>query len=261
MAILTNPDALTSMGPSPDGSSVGEARIRLTVLYDNRMFQDRTQKDWGFSCLIQGTEKTVLFDTGMRPEVLCDNAEQLKVDLCGIDQIVISHDHRDHTGGLKEVLARAAHATVYIPASVPENAVHKLAGLSASIVRVSKPMEICGGLWSTGELGNRIKEQSLALETEKGLVVITGCSHPGIIEILQQVRSLHPKPIFLALGGFHLLRGSDTEIKAIIQSFRDLRVEKCGPAHCSGERAIELFKSAYRKGFVRMGVGQVIEVR
>src|SRR4030043_1807559 len=73
--------------------------IRFTVLYDNYLYKEGTKADWGFSCLIEGTEKTILFDTGTQPQTLMHNVEVLGVDLKKVDQVVISHDHGDHTGG------------------------------------------------------------------------------------------------------------------------------------------------------------------
>jgi len=125
---------------------------------------------------------------------------------------------------------------------------------------VSKPVEICKNVFSTGEMGTQIKEQSLILNTSKGLVVITGCAHPGIVDIVRRAKEMIDKNIYLVFGGFHLMQKSEVEVKNIISQFKDLGVEKVGATHCTGERAIQLFKQAYGDDFVQMGVGRVIKI-
>ena len=107
-------------------------------------------------------------------------------------------------------------------------------------------------------MGGDIKEQSLVLRTGDGLVVITGCSHPGIVEILERAQQILDEKIFMVLGGFHLLRHSDEEMVAIIEQFKQLGVEKCGPTHCTGDRQIAAFQDAYGENFVTMGAGRVL---
>ena len=234
--------------------------LRFTVLYDNYVFLDGTRADWGFACLIEGAEKTILFDTGTKPEVLLHNAQALKVDLKKIELIVLSHEHGDHTGGLQAVLAEKPKATVYFPASFPAEFGRKAREAGAETRAVDKPIEICRNVHLTGEMGDRIKEMSLVLDTPEGLVVVTGCSHPGIVDILKRAKEIRNKPIRLAFGGFHLGNTPDAEVQKIIAAFQDLEVERCGATHCTGDRPIALFKAAFGDRYVPIGTGRVIEV-
>jgi len=103
------------------------------------------------------------------------------------------------------------------------------------------------------------REQSLVIKTEKGNIVITGCAHPGIVNIVRKAKAILPKEIHLVFGGFHLQRTSEVELKQIINEFRTLDVKKVGPTHCTGERAIQMFKQAYGPHFVQMGVGRTLK--
>jgi len=114
------------------------------------------------------------------------------------------------------------------------------------------------GIYSTGELGTWVKEQSLIVNTERGLIVITGCAHPGVVKIINTAKELLGKPVLLVLGGFHLVGRSKQEIDRIIHGFRNLGVHFVGPCHCSGDLARELFKKEYKKNFINIGVGRVI---
>jgi 7,8-dihydropterin-6-yl-methyl-4-(beta-D-ribofuranosyl)aminobenzene 5'-phosphate synthase len=234
--------------------------IRFTVLYDNYLHKEGTKPDWGFSCLIEGKEKTILFDTGTQPQILMHNVEILGVDLKGVEQVVISHDHGDHTGGLPAVLERNPNVTVFFPISFPAEFGQRVESLKARVQRVEKPVEICRDVYLTGEMGDEIKEQSLVIDTTKGLIIITGCSHQGIVNILKRAREIRHKPIYLVFGGFHLGNKSDTEMEKIIASFKELKVEKCGATHCTGHAQIAMFKKAFGENYVPMGTGKVIEI-
>jgi 7,8-dihydropterin-6-yl-methyl-4-(beta-D-ribofuranosyl)aminobenzene 5'-phosphate synthase len=101
----------------PAFAEAGDGKITVTILYDNNAFAPGTQADWGYSCLIEGTEKTILFDAGTKPEVFFHNVEALDVDLTKVDLVVISHEHGDHTGALAQVLEQNRGLTVYHPVS------------------------------------------------------------------------------------------------------------------------------------------------
>lgn len=236
------------------------ATLRFTVLYDNYVFQDGTRADWGFACLIEGAEKTILFDTGTKPEILMHNIEVLKVDLKKVDLVVISHNHGDHTGGLPAVLERVPGAEVLFPVSFPPEFGRKVGEAGARTKAVDKPLEICRNVHLTGEMGDRIKEMSLVLDTPEGLIVVTGCSHPGIVDILKRAKEIRDKPIRLVFGGFHLGNTPDAEVQKIIAAFKELGVERCGATHCTGDRPIALFKAAFGDRYVPVGTGRVIEV-
>ncbi|MBN2000121.1 MBL fold metallo-hydrolase [candidate division KSB1 bacterium] len=234
--------------------------ITLTILYDNYIFLENTRADWGFSCLVEGTEKTILFDTGTKPEILWHNINLLKKDMKNIDIIVLSHDHLDHTGGLWSVLEKNSHVTVFIPAVFPQEFFDKVKKTGAQVVKVTDSVNICNGVYTTGQMGTDIPEQGLILYTLKGVVLITGCSHPGIVRMLEHTKEITQKDIYLSLGGYHLMRHSDEQVEKIIKKFQNMGVFNCGATHCTGDRVIDMFKKAYGDHYVEMGAGRVIQI-
>lgn len=250
----------SGMGCGERKTVPSEQPLRFTILYDNYLHKEGTKADWGFSCLIEGTEKTILFDTGTQPQVLMHNIGVLGVDLSKVDQIVISHGHDDHTGGLVTVLEKTSGAAVFFPASFPPEFAGRVRNLKAEARAVDKPVEICRDVYLTGEMGDEIKEQSLIIDTPGGLVVVTGCSHQGIVNILERAVEIRRKPIHLVFGGFHLGSKSEAEMKEIIARFKSLKVEKCGATHCTGDDQIAMFKKAFGENFVPMGTGRVIDL-
>ena len=121
-------------------------------------------------------------------------------------------------------------------------------------------MEVCERAHLTGELGASLKEQALVIETAQGLVVITGCAHPGVVNMVRQAKQLRGGEIHLVLGGFHLGGASAGRIATIVEQFKQLGVRTVAPCHCSGEMARRLFGYAYGEGFVAAGVGTRLQV-
>lgn len=240
--------------------AVEENPITFTILYDNYVFNEGLKADWGFSCLIQGTERTILFDTGTKSNLFLDNVRKLKVNPQDVELVAISHNHGDHTGGLFAFLKENHNVSVYLPASFPDDFFKRVENAEAKCVAVDKPVEICKDVFSTGEMGTMIIEQSLVLNSDKGLIVVTGCAHPGIVDIVKKAKDILEGEVYLVFGGFHLLRHSETQVKEIINQFRDLGIQKVGATHCTGDRAIEMFKEAYGDDFIQMGVGRVIKI-
>jgi 7,8-dihydropterin-6-yl-methyl-4-(beta-D-ribofuranosyl)aminobenzene 5'-phosphate synthase len=239
---------------------VETACIKITILYDNYVYEKGLNADWGFSCLIEGMEKTILFDTGTRSDILLHNAKQMNVNLNEVEQVVISHEHGDHTGGLSTVLDKNNHVTVYAPVSFSSGFFQMVKDKKAKAVTVKDPVEICQNVLLTGEMGDRIIEQSLILDTSKGLIVITGCAHPGIVNIVKKSKEIIDKNIYLVFGGFHLGGTSEKDVRKIIGTFKELGVQKVGATHCTGDEAIKLFKEAYGENYVQMGVGRILEL-
>jgi 7,8-dihydropterin-6-yl-methyl-4-(beta-D-ribofuranosyl)aminobenzene 5'-phosphate synthase len=136
----------------------------------------------------------------------------------------------------------------------------RVQSLKARVERVDKPMEICRHVYLTGEMGDKIREQSLILDTPLGLVVVTGCSHQGIVNVLGRAKEILDKPIHLVLGGFHLEQKSQGEMQEIIAAFKGFKVEKCGATHCTGSAQITMFKKAFGENYVSMGTGRVIDL-
>jgi len=156
--------------------------IKLTVLYDNEACPGFTGS-WGFSALLETDNEILLFDTGWDGTLLLKHIEKIGIDPASISKLVLSHQHWDHIGGLPEILHANPGLTVYVPSSFSENLKREIKK-RANLVEIKEAVEISNGIWSTGELGDKVKEQSLVLGTENGSYVLTGCAHPGIDAIL-----------------------------------------------------------------------------
>jgi len=235
-----------------------ESPKTIKVLYDNYVFDQACGSDWGFACLISGTEKTILFDTGAKGDLLLANFEKMKLRPADVELVVISHNHGDHTGGLLPFLAKNSQVDVYLPAGTPEAFVKEVKAHGVSVV--TKPVEICNGVFVIGPLGDKIIEQALVVDTPKGLVIITGCSHPGIVAIAKKAKEHLGRDIFMVLGGTHLLNHSDEDLQRVVDDLKGLGVEKVGATHCSGDKAIAKMKEAFGDGFVTMGVGRAVDI-
>ena len=233
--------------------------ISITITYDNNPYTTRLSTAWGFSCLIMGTQKTILFDTGGNGSILLANMKGLDINPEKIDVIILSHIHGDHVGGLEAFLERNKKVSVYLPRSFPRGFTENLRISGINIVEVHDATRICAGVYTTGELGEAIKEQSLIVHTTRGIIVITGCAHPGIVGILKWAKDLIKDDILLAMGGFHLGGSSKEDLEKIILSFRKLGVKYVGPCHCSGDLARQMFKEEYRNNYIHLGVGRIIE--
>ncbi len=245
-------------GPAhPTGETVN---LTITILYDNNEYDHRLETAWGFSCLVEGLEKTILFDTGGDSAILLSNMAILGIDPGDIDAVVISHVHHDHAGGMAGLLQVHSDVTVYLPTSFPDDLKEAVTGSGARLVQVAGPVEICRHVHSTGELGGSVKEQSLVIDMGKGLVVITGCAHPGVLNIVQQAKKQLQGEVHLVLGGFHLSWTSSSKIQRIAEDMRREGVEKVAPCHCSGDPARTAFEELYGDDFIPAGVGSVIKV-
>lgn len=236
-------------------------KVLIITVYDNYQFNPELKTGWGFSCLVKVNEENILFDTGADGQTLLNNMEKLEISPTQIDKIVLSHIHGDHTGGLDGILEKNKNIVVYIPNSFPDFLRREIESYGAKYKNIKESEEISKGVFSTGELGTWIKEQSLIINTDKGLVIITGCAHPGVVNIIKKTKDIFPnKNIYLVLGGFHLTGASDSELRDIINNFRKLGVEIPAPCHCSGDRARELFKKDYQDNFIENGVGKIIKI-
>ena len=126
------------------------------------------------------------------------------------------------------------------------------------VIEVTPGLLIAENQYTTGEMGLSIHEQAMVIQTDQGLVIITGCAHPGIVEIIEQSGLMFDEKVRLVLGGFHLGSKSKAEIETILKDFRRLGVEQVAPCHCAGEGAITKFAEEYGENFIRAGVGKVI---
>ncbi len=239
--------SLPAQTPMPSSTSV-----TLTLLYDNHPFDVQLKTAWGFACLVETGEATVLFDTGGDGPTLMANMAALGIDPRRIDAVVVSHIHGDHTGGLDALLDANNGLDVYLPHSFPPEFKTQLVGRSR-VVEVREPIAVADHVRTTGEMGAAIIEQSLVVETDKGLVVLTGCAHPGVVEIVRRAEVYGE--VYLVMGGFHLKDKSAGEIGAVITELKRLGVQKIAPCHCTGEQAIRLFEAAFGPDFIRAGAG------
>jgi len=172
--------------------------------------------------------------------------------------VVLSHAHSDHTGGLGALLdafpAAAVRPTVYVPAAFPASFKRGMRSRTR-LVEVTGPREVAGGIHTTGEVGAGLVEQALVVETREGTVVVTGCAHPGVVEMVRRAREQLEGPVAWVVGGFHLGGAPETRIAGIIQELRGLGVRRVAPCHCTGDRAREMFAAAFADAYAAAGAG------
>jgi 7,8-dihydropterin-6-yl-methyl-4-(beta-D-ribofuranosyl)aminobenzene 5'-phosphate synthase len=239
---------------------VGSSGPRISILFNNLPFASGLETAWGFAAVIQGTEQTLLFDTGGDGDLLLGNMKRMGIDLGEIDAVFLSHFHGDHTRGLDRFLQRNPNVTVFMPASFPGGFQASTRESGARVVPIVASRKLFEGAYSSGPMGRGPEEQALILDTDRGLVIMTGCAHPGIVDIVRQAKRRHGKTVRLLLGGFHLLRQPVPRIRATIGELKALGVAQVAPSHCTGDRATALFRNAWGEDFLEGGCGAVIEI-
>jgi len=232
--------------------------VTVTYLYDNTTAAPGTKADWGFACLVETSGRRVLFDTGTKPEVLRANLAALKIDVANLDALVFSHDHGDHTGGVS-VLGPRPGLLTFFPASFSQATRAAFTGQRLKAVPVTAPADVVPGIMTSGQFGTAIPEEALVLDTDQGLVVIFGCAHPGVVEMLRGISRARNRPIHLVLGGFHLLQTPADGVAQIVADLKAMQVAHVAPTHCTGEAAIKAFREAYGTHFVEGGAGRVVK--
>lgn len=232
--------------------------ITLTILYDNYQYEEGYKNSWGFSCLIEGAGPTILFDTGSEDGYLMHNFKAAGKDPRDVDMIILSHIHWDHTGGLTEFLESKTGIDVFMPRSFPAEFQKDIEKQGAHPVLVSEARKISDNVWTTGEMGIEIIEQSLVIQTPGGLVVITGCAHPGIEDIVEKAVEIKGEKILLVMGGFHLLRTGTDAVELIARKFKYRDIQYIAPTHCSGDGTIKVFQEIFGERYLKGGTGRVI---
>jgi len=226
--------------------------MKFTILFDNYNYDKNLQSLWGFSCLIDTPDKTILFDTGSNGRILLKNAKKLGIDFKNIDIVFISHNHWDHIGGLDTIIEENPNITLILPSTLSKHLLKDLKTLVKKVMIIDSYTQLDTNLYSTGMIGDTIPEQSLIIEYKNKIFLITGCSHGGIDNIANSVN----KPLDYIIGGFHLMSKSKEEIDTIINNFHSKAIT---PTHCTGDLAIDMLKQKYKDRFIKGGVGAVID--
>jgi 7,8-dihydropterin-6-yl-methyl-4-(beta-D-ribofuranosyl)aminobenzene 5'-phosphate synthase len=231
---------------------------RILILYDNRTEKDSLIRGWGFSALIECNGQRIIFDAGADRLVMQHNARVLDVDLSMTDGVVFSHEHCDHIGGMFSVLSRGV--SVFCPASFSntyQKAIHKETG---ALHLVSEPSELSPGIFSTGVLGTKIKEQALIVEGGKGSILVTGCAHPGIVKICEAAQKIAGTSLQLVLGGFHFYRTKKEKVKDEVEKLKGVQMEVIAPCHCTGDHAMTLLRRTFDNAFLEIKAGTEIAI-
>ena len=237
--------------------------MTITVLYDNSSCAPSFRSGWGFSCLVDGR---ILFDTGEAPDSLFHNMGQLNVNIENIEAVVFSHDHWDHTGGLWELLKKRKGLKVYACPGFSDDFKRQVIALEGTLIESNGFQEIDARISVTGEIpgqykGTYLPEQALIVKTESGIAVITGCSHPGIVTMIEKSKDVFPDmPIALALGGFHLKVENSETIDSIASALMKMGVLKVGPTHCTGKNAQIIFQERFGDRYIPICAGKQLEV-
>lgn len=270
------------------------AETRITILSDAFAERQGVALDWGFAALVEHRGRRILFDTGNNAGRFAANVRALGVDLSQLDFVVISHRHGDHTDGLRHLLTVNPTVTIYVPddeyfggptpaaffsqpapslpshmryfgGTLPDPVPHGTPWQGARFVRVGSAREVAPGIRL---VANRSKtaafsetpEVSLVLETAAGPVVVVGCSHPGIEQILGAVDA-GATGIRLLAGGMHLVTAPPDEVQRIGEALRTRwKVKAVAPGHCTGETAFAAWMKLYGADYVYAGVGSVLRV-
>lgn len=236
---------------------------RVTTLVDNDVWRNGTTSSWGLSFhveIIKGKERRILLmDTDVSFDVLFNNASKLNIDLSDIEAIFISHWHGDHCGSLSHVLSLSRRPTpVYVPSENPSGI--KKMREAGGIPRVcSEPVEFIEAVMSTGEFSGWVSEHSLVINVKKrGLVILTGCAHPGVVNIVKRAQQVSGvSKMYAVIGGFHI--SVDEAIKTA-NLLREIRVELVSPCHCTNDNVKKAISETLETRYVNNGSGKVFSI-
>jgi 7,8-dihydropterin-6-yl-methyl-4-(beta-D-ribofuranosyl)aminobenzene 5'-phosphate synthase len=266
--------------------------LSITTLVEDTALSDGLLAEHGLSFWIEYGDKRILFDTG-QSDILVRNAKTLDINLAEANAIVISHGHYDHTGGLSAILDIAPKATVYLhPAAIEPKFSRKTSGVNSigmpylakkavqrrHVIWTATPAQIFPGVSVTGQVSRvnnfedvggvffvdenckkpdeLLDDQTLFIDSTKGLVVVLGCAHSGVINTLEYISNLTSRSkIYAVIGGMHLLNASKERIEQTITVFREYNIQKIGVAHCTGAIAIRRFSNAFQGRCFSCSVG------
>jgi 7,8-dihydropterin-6-yl-methyl-4-(beta-D-ribofuranosyl)aminobenzene 5'-phosphate synthase len=149
---------------------------------------------------------------------------------------------------------------VFLPTSLEGDFEKQVEASGGRVCIKSNCKRIAKDIYISGEMGFQIREQALVIDTKKGLVIITGCGHPGIDRMVAMIKENFQKEVFLVMGGFHTLEANLEEADRIIERFQQMDVKKVAPSHCTGKLTMKMFKDAYQTNFIENGTGKIIEI-
>jgi 7,8-dihydropterin-6-yl-methyl-4-(beta-D-ribofuranosyl)aminobenzene 5'-phosphate synthase len=268
---------------------------RITILYD--AFGDRPGfvRDWGFAALVEYDGKRILFDTGNSAKAFAANVEAANADLQRLDFAVISHRHLDHAAGLSHLFAVNPEVKVYVPkeafgmfgSKVPGSFLRRDDSLAAreryfngelidaivggsvwpraNLVSIEQTTEVAPGIYLIALVSDtsgtrELRELSLAIRTPQGIVLVVGCSHPGIERIVEAASAIDPH-LRIVFGGFHMPAAPDTDVARVATALHEhWKVDELAPGHCTGEPAFAHFKRVWGRQYRYAGVGTVLEL-
>ena len=214
--------------------------MEITVVVDNSPPMDNKLKSvWGLALYVSMNDINFMFDTGPSSIILERNMRHLELDPKKLDFVIISHIHADHTGGLA-FLGKKKRMRLYLSKNSFYRSWYKVLGFD--VIIVESFMKIHDEIYVTGPLDSYIKEQSAIIKHEKGLIILTGCSHPGIEKILKFVRENFDEKIYALIGGLHLGLKTDYDLSRIVDAFEKFNVREFYPLHCTGKKAIKFFE-------------------
>jgi 7,8-dihydropterin-6-yl-methyl-4-(beta-D-ribofuranosyl)aminobenzene 5'-phosphate synthase len=277
-------------------ASASPATAQITILYDAFGKTPGMQKDWGYSAFIEYAGKRILFDTGNNPDIFAQNVKAKGIDLSKLDFVVMSHRHGDHMAGLAYLLKVNPAVKIYAPkeglggvygSELPSTFYRKDPSLSADqryydgappeIMRfgsawpganfqlVDKETEIAPDIRLIALVSDKpgtleLRELSLAINTPEGMMIIVGCSHPGIDKIVAAAAATNPH-IRVIVGGFHLVMANDADIGKIVTALHNtFKVEYVAPGHCTGEPAFTALKKAFGDRYMYAGLGITLDL-
>lgn len=269
---------------------------RVTILYDSFGKSPTLTMDWGFAALVDYGGKRILFDTGNNAQIFEHNVKAAGVDLQKLDFVVMSHRHGDHMGGLAYLLKVNPTVKIYAPkersgvygddqpsstwyrkdpslpaeqryySGAPPEIIHMgEAWPSANFQLIDKNIEIVPGMYLIALVSDQpgtleLRELSLAIRTPDGLVLVVGCSHPGVEHIVQEASAIDPH-INLLLGGLHQIQAPDPEVERIARVLHDqYKLDRIAPGHCTGEPEFAALKKTFGDHYLYAGVGSVVDL-
>ncbi|MFC1546683.1 MBL fold metallo-hydrolase [bacterium] len=236
--------------------------MQIKILAEGSTTLERKVKKWGLSFLIN---ETVLFDTFGNADILLANIRDMNVDVQKIKTIVISHNHWDHIAGLLPILKMNNNIKVYFPVDMDEDMKKELDILNIKVSQYENQIEIQKNIYKTETLqciykNHILKEQFVVIKNNAKISVITGCAHPGIVNILKYVKYHFEEPIDLVMGGFHLNNCTKEEVKSIIYDIGKFGFIRIAPMHCTGSNAVRMIKDVYKDKCIAIKTGMIVNL-